>query len=97
MIKTNVIVIIVTLLVLLIFTAGCMGKENVSRTAPHGPTAVPNSAGNEILNEEKNMVGINTHLKTNDTVRDVVNHPAFKGFGKFILPLDGGHTTRVCS
>jgi acetyl esterase/lipase len=28
------------------------------------------------------------HLKTSNTVRDVVNHPAFEGFGQFILPLD---------
>jgi acetyl esterase/lipase len=28
------------------------------------------------------------HLKTRDTVRDIVNHPAFKGFGRLILPGD---------
>ena len=28
------------------------------------------------------------HLKTRDTVRDIVNHPAFKGFGQLILPED---------
>lgn len=30
------------------------------------------------------------HLKTSNSIRDVVNHPAFKGFGQFILPLDNG-------
>ena len=30
------------------------------------------------------------HMKTNSTIRDVVNHPSFKGFGQFILPLDSG-------
>ena len=30
------------------------------------------------------------HLTTRHTVRDVVNHPAFAGFGQFILPLDRG-------
>jgi hypothetical protein len=28
------------------------------------------------------------HLTTNDYVRDIVNHPAFKGFGELMLPLD---------
>jgi acetyl esterase/lipase len=30
------------------------------------------------------------HLKTSSSIRDVVNHPSFKGFGQFILPLDAG-------
>ncbi len=28
------------------------------------------------------------HITTNDTVRDIVNHPAFKGFSQLILPGD---------
>jgi acetyl esterase/lipase len=28
------------------------------------------------------------HLTTHDSVRDIVNHPAFKGFGRLILPGD---------
>ena len=28
------------------------------------------------------------HLITNHFVRDVVNHPAFKGFGELMLPLN---------
>jgi acetyl esterase/lipase len=41
------------------------------------------------------------HMNTNNSVRDVVNHPSFKGFGQFILPLDQGaydenmHLSRV--
>lgn len=31
-----------------------------------------------------------THLTTSSTIRDVVNHPAFEGFGQFVLPLDRG-------
>jgi len=30
------------------------------------------------------------YLETDNTVRDVINHPAFQGFGQFILPLDRG-------
>jgi acetyl esterase/lipase len=32
----------------------------------------------------------NGHLKTINSIRDVVNHRSFKGFGHFILPLDRG-------
>ena len=30
------------------------------------------------------------HLTTNDSVRRMVNHPAFKGFGRYLLPWDDG-------
>ena len=40
---------------------------------------------NKITNNEK---GIYAHLKTNDTVLDIVNHPAFQGFSQYILPWD---------
>jgi acetyl esterase/lipase len=30
------------------------------------------------------------HMNTNNTVRDVMIHPSFRGFGRFILPLDRG-------
>lgn len=30
------------------------------------------------------------YIGTGNTVRDVVNHPAFQGFGRFILPLNRG-------
>ena len=28
------------------------------------------------------------YMNTNSSIRDVMNHPSFKGFGQFILPLD---------
>jgi hypothetical protein len=31
---------------------------------------------------------IKGHMNTNSSIMDVVNHPSFKGFGQFILPLD---------
>jgi acetyl esterase/lipase len=31
---------------------------------------------------------IKGHMNTNSSIRDVVNHPSFKGFGQFVLPLD---------
>lgn len=44
---------------------------------------------NTLPSEEKdnNMDNIN-HLTINSTVADVVNNPAFKGFGQYILPLE---------
>jgi acetyl esterase/lipase len=32
--------------------------------------------------------GLYDHITTNDTVRRIVNHPAFKGFSRLILPRD---------
>lgn len=40
---------------------------------------------NEITNSENRSFA---HLEPNDTIRDVVNHPAFQGFGQYILPWD---------
>ncbi len=37
-----------------------------------------------------NMPNGSLHLTPNDTVLDVVNHPSFSGFGRFILPLERG-------
>jgi acetyl esterase/lipase len=37
----------------------------------------------------------NGHLTTNHSVRDVVNHPAFKGFGELMLPWEDNYDTRL--
>ena len=46
------------------------------------------SAGNKdpIVNQEGDVAGSHAHLTTSDTVRYIVNHPAFKGFGSYLLP-----------
>ncbi len=46
------------------------------------------SAGNTdaILSEEGNGTGSYSHITTSDLVHDIVNHPAFKSFGQYILP-----------
>jgi acetyl esterase/lipase len=41
--------------------------------------AIPNNDNNDSLG---------THLTTNDYVRDIVNHPAFEGFGDLLLARD---------
>jgi len=32
-----------------------------------------------------------THVSTSNTVRDIIDYPAFEGFGQFILPLELGY------
>jgi acetyl esterase/lipase len=48
------------------------------------------SAGNtdKILVEKRKVKGIFAHITTNDSVRHILNHPAFKGFGKYLLPWE---------
>ena len=55
-------------------------------------TSTLSAASKEITQEEGsgNVMGNNMHLETSSTIRDVVDHPAFQGFGQFILPLDRG-------
>ena len=74
--------------------AGVPAEDHVLQGWPHGFGA---GDGQWIRDFDKWVTvvfGKNTegamHLKTNSTIRDVVNHPAFKGFGQFVLPLDGG-------
>lgn len=90
MTKINIIVFIGQLLLLMIFITGGTEKERVVRTTPYGTTSTSSLVGNEILTKEGATMRNYAHVKTNDSVRDVVDHPAFKGFGNFILPLDRG-------
>jgi len=48
--------------------------------------SVKDSNGNLFQNAV--TLGKNDHLTTGSYVRDIVNHPAFKGFGEFLLPRD---------
>jgi acetyl esterase/lipase len=36
----------------------------------------------------RNNMTISTHLSADNSVRDIVNHPAFSGFGELLLPRD---------
>ena len=68
------------LLFFMIFPASGMKNDTVT------------SGGNKdkIVNEERNVNGIYAHITTNDSVHHIVNHPAFKGFGQYLLPWDNG-------
>jgi acetyl esterase/lipase len=76
----------------LLFTAGCAQKGLTADAAFIGQTSAPNAASFEKTNAERSgsPAQNDMHLKTSNTIRDVVNHPAFEGFGQFILPLDRG-------
>ena len=42
----------------------------------------------EILNKQRSGNESYRHITTNDSVQHIVNHPAFKDIGKYILPWD---------
>ena len=35
------------------------------------------------------------HLTTSNTIHDVLNHPAFEGFSRYILPLEWGYDADI--
>lgn len=41
-----------------------------------------------VIKTNRNPMGKDTYITVHTTVNDVITHPAFHGFGKFILPLD---------
>ena len=51
-------------------------------------TAMSDGNTDEILSEEVNTTEIYAHITTSDFVHDIVNHPAFEGFGQYLLPWD---------
>jgi acetyl esterase/lipase len=77
------------MLALMIFTTGFTEKDSVSRITTDGTTVVQNEVSNldESTNDEN---GIYAHITTNDSVRHMVNHPALRGFGRYLLPWDNG-------
>ena len=66
------------LLILMLLLMSCMKNDSVASDSNTG----------EILNEERSGNEGYTHITTNDSVHHIVNYPAFKGFGKYILPWD---------
>jgi len=80
------------LCLLLLFSSGCAQNVATSDPTTVNQTPTPSAASKEITQEEGsgNVTENNMHLETSSTIRDVVNHPAFVGFGQFILPLDRG-------
>ena len=44
----------------------------------------------KILGGKKIVSGMGAHITTHDSVSHMVDHPAFKGFGRYLLPWDNG-------
>ena len=76
----------------LLLGAGCAQPGSVTAAAQAGQTATPSAAPGASAREQpsERLPEDGIHLETGSTIRDVVNHPAFAGFGRFILPLDRG-------
>jgi acetyl esterase/lipase len=53
-------------------------------------TVMADGNADKTLVEESNVNRISAHITTNDSVHHMVNHPAFKGFGRYLLPRDNG-------
>ena len=53
-------------------------------------TVMADGNADKTLVEERNVNRISAHITTNDSVHHMVNHPAFKGFGRYLLPRDNG-------
>ncbi|MDR2064529.1 MAG: alpha/beta hydrolase, partial [Prevotellaceae bacterium] len=59
---------------------------------------LPNSQEAVDNGEDGNNTGTGTYLTVNDYVRDIVNHPAFDGFGELLLSRDNNssyHNTSI--
>lgn len=76
----------------LLVTAGCAQQSAITDAAPIGQPSTPSAARHESMQEQRSESSLadSVHLTTGNTIRDVVNHPAFAGFGQFVLPLDRG-------
>jgi hypothetical protein len=60
--------------------------------------AACNGKGETSNNGSEKTISVNTRLTTNNTILDLVNHPAFNGFGERLLPQDNNaayYTTRL--
>src|SRR5574342_109700 len=70
------------LLLLMLFPTSCIEAETVSSGGTKNKIIYGAGKG-KMENQTKKG-----HLTTNDYVRDIVNHQAFKGFGELMLPGD---------
>jgi acetyl esterase/lipase len=62
----------------LLLLMSCTTKDSV----------VLDSNTGEVLNQERSGNVSYAHIYTRDSVRRIVNHPAFRGFGDYMLPWD---------
>jgi acetyl esterase/lipase len=65
---------------LLLLTSSCLLAQE--------PKPVPSDNDSGQLVQEQASVTVSDHLSPGDTVGDLIDHPAFSGFGQLILPWD---------
>ncbi|HWR42244.1 alpha/beta hydrolase [Sporomusa sp.] len=78
---------------LMMVYSGCEKSDAVIDTSMEEAKVMPESISIKSSYEGKNMNDKSkyAHVKVNNTISDIVKHPAFEGFGRFILPLDRGY------
>lgn len=82
----------VLLIVLTIFITGCTDNGKIDTLNLNSYTGKSLNEGDNLMRSDKtNKAEGYTHISTSNTVLDAINHPAFKGFGQFILPLEWGY------
>ncbi|MDR0685984.1 MAG: hypothetical protein LBF79_00775, partial [Dysgonamonadaceae bacterium] len=78
----------IALLICSSLVSACDGdKPNTTVVEENGNTN-ENGGNGENGNGNDGNGNRGTHLKTSDYVRDIVNHPAFEGFGELLLARD---------
>jgi len=77
---------------LMLVYSGC-AKSDAGIDTSMEVTIMPESISSKSSYEGKNANGKSKYasVKVNNTIADIVKHPAFEGFGQFILPLTSGH------
>ncbi|TWH51910.1 alpha/beta hydrolase [Sporomusa sp. KB1] len=78
---------------LMLVYSGCAKSDAGIDTSMEEATVMPESISRKSSYEGKSVNDKSkyAHVKVNNTISDIVKHPAFEGFGQFILPLTRGH------
>lgn len=71
---------VVLILLLLMFVSGCMENSGLLKREP-----IPSD-----ISSQKNSEGGFINVNTDTAIVDVINHPAFEGFGRFLFPTEYG-------
>lgn len=71
---------------------GCTYNGKIDTLNSNSDTGKSLNEGDDLMNNDKvSKVRGYAHISTNDTIINVITHPAFQGFGQFILPLEWGY------
>ena len=79
--------IIPVIVSLLSVTAGCASTTDADEPLSEAENRPDNGGSNKHTPE----MNSNHYLPTSNTLADLIGHPAFEGFGRYILPLEWGY------